>query len=198
MNKNILYFVDDYIIFYSKNNHQKYKYKISNKALKHGKIANTKLFISNYRKFLKINNLNNNLFGDKIYIIVNPSYTKVDIEVLTSIFNSLNYRKVIIVSELKVTKLNNSNAYLNYNNNYAILSYIDYYREKHAILIDKELMFKNNLVKILKEKVPKKNIFCFGLNPEIADFIDSISCSPRLNAFHFSNDDTYLIDEFTS
>lgn len=198
MNKNILYFVDDYILFYSKNNRQKYKYKINSKALKHGKIANTKLFISNYRKFLKINNLNNNLFGDKIYIIVNPSYTKVDIEVLTNIFNSLNYRKVIIVSELKVTKLNNSNAYLNYNSNYAILSYIDYYKEKHAILIDKELMFKNNLVKILKEKVPKKNIFCFGLNPEIADFIDSISSSPRLNAFHFSNDDTYLIDEFIS
>ena len=121
-NKNIVYIADEYLIFYSKTLKKILKYKLNSKALKNGKIANIKLFTTSYKKFLKDYNLNNNLFGDTITIIVNPSYTKVDIDVITNVFTSLNYRKINIINEMKIYKFNSTNAYLNCNNGYYILN----------------------------------------------------------------------------
>ena len=194
-NKNILYLVDDYILFHSKNLKRIIKTKINSKALKNGKIANVSLFLSSYKKFLKDNNLNNNIFGDSISIIVNPAFTKVDIDVITNVFNSLNYRKVNIINEMKIYKFNNTNAFINYNINYTIISYLDYYKEKHSYLIDNNFVDFKSLSKLISKKCQKRNIFCFGLNPEIEALIKEIERNSTNVGYHFSNDDIFLLKE---
>ncbi len=195
MQKNILYLVDDYLLYYSKGINKIIKYKLTNKALKNGKIANVKLFISSYKNFIKEDNINNSLFGDAITIIINPSYTKVDIEVLKNIFIGLNYRKVNIINEMKLYKLNNSNAYLNYNNTYAFLSYLDYYKEKHSLLITYDLFTDEDIIKLINKKLKKRNIYTFGNNEKIFDLIEKIEVKSSNIGYVFSNKDTFLIDE---
>ena len=192
--QNVLYIVDDYIFYYVKNTKQIIKEKINNKALKNGKIANVKLFVSSFKKLLSKHKLNNNLFGDTLTIIVNPSFTKVDIEVVTNVFTSLNYRNVKIINELKLYKLNNSNAYLNYNDNYYIFTYIDYFHEKQMYFIESNLMDTQSLIKFIKNKIKKRNIFVFGLNKDIENIITLGEEKTNNNWYHFTNDETYLLD----
>lgn len=196
MNKNVLYLVDDYLLLYSKNNQQILKYKVGNKALKNGKIANVKNFLTSYKKFIKENNLNNNIFGDTLYIIVNPSYTKVDIDVLTNVFKSLNYRKVFIINEMKLYNLNVNNAYINYNNSYTIISYMDIYKVKHSFILENEFFNQENIISILKNNFKKRSVYFFGLNKNIESVIERLELSSHNIGYHFANDENYLINEF--
>ncbi len=193
--KNILYLVDDYILLKAKNNSKIYKYKVLNKALKNGKIANAKLFSKSYQKFLQVNKLNNNIFGDAITIIVNPSYTKVDIDILTNVFASLNYRKVNIINEMKIYKFNQKNAFINYNENYLIVSFQNMYKEKETYLIEKDLLTEKDLIKVLKSKLQKRDIFFFGLNPNLDTFAKLLESKSNNICYHFKNDETYLLEE---
>ncbi len=196
MHKNILYFVDDCLLYYSKKNNKIIKYKINNKALKNGKIANIKLFISSYKKFINEKKINNTLFGDNITVIINPSYTKADIDVLINVLTNLNYRKINIINEMKIYKLNNTNAYLNYNNTYCIISYIDYYKEKHSLFIETNLLNQKEIIKLINSRLKKRNIFGFGLNPNLSDFLKEIEEKSQNIGYMFSNNDTFLLDEF--
>ena len=193
--KNILYLVDDYLLLYAKNKQKIYKYKVANKALKNGKIASTKLFMKSYQKFLQTNKLNNNLFGDAITIIINPSFTKVDIDIITNVFASLNYRKVNIINEMKIYKFNNTNAYLNYNEKYLIMAFINEYKEKEIYLIENDLMDTQDLIKIIGKRIKNRDIFCFGLNKNIEEFIMCLENKTNNTCYHFKNDETYLIEE---
>lgn len=194
--KNVLYLVDDNILFFSKKFKKILKYKINNKALKNGKIANTKLFITSYKKFLNTYKLNNNIFGDTLTIIVNPEYTKVDIDIITNVFASLNYRKTNIVNEIKLYKLNGENAYLNYNQNYMILLYQDEFKEKKVFLIEQNFFTVEELIKFIKQKISNRNIFCFGLNKDIDEFIKKLETNSQNTGYHFANDESYIIDLF--
>ena len=194
-NKNIVYIADEYLIFYSKTLKKILKYKLNSKALKNGKIANIKLFTTSYKKFLKDYNLNNNLFGDTITIIVNPSYTKVDIDVITNVFTSLNYRKINIINEMKIYKFNSTNAYLNCNNGYYIFSYLDFYKEKHSSIFETKAIDAESLSKIIAKLIKKRNVFCFGLNPNIDEIIEKIEENSTNLGYHFSNDEMFLLNE---
>lgn len=193
--QNIAYICDDYILYYSKDKNKIYKEKINNKSIKNGKIANVKLFVNFFKKFLNKYKLNNNLFGDTITIIVNPSYTKVDIDIVTNVFISLNYRKVKIINELKLYKCNNSNAYLNYNNNYYLLTYIDYFHEKQVFFVEANLMKQDGLIKFIKSKLKKRNIFVFGLNKNIENLCRQGEENTNCYWYYYANSDTYIIDQ---
>ena len=196
-NKNILYLSDDYIFLYSHNLKKMIKYKLPNNVLKNGKVANTKLFIANYKKFMHEYKLNNNLLGDKITIIVNPSYTKTDIDLITNLFQDLAYRKVQIVNEMKLYNLNSSNAYLNYNNEYFIFSYLDYYKVKHSYLLPTELFTESAVIELLSKLIKKRNVFCFGLKKDLAQFILKFEAKTSNIVYTFQNNETYLLDTFT-
>lgn len=194
-NKNILYLVDDYILLYRKKENRYYKYKVLNKSLKNGRIANSKLFIKSYQNFIQKNKLNNNLFGEKITIIVNPAFTKVDIDILTNIFSSLNYRKINVINEMKIYNFNMQNAFINYNEKYIILSYINDFKEKKTYLIENNLLEEKELINVIKSKLQKRNIFLFGLYKDIDNIAFKIEKKSNNVCYHFKNDETYLIDE---
>ena len=194
--KNVLYLVDDYILYYSKKLKKLLKYKLPTKTLRNGKIANTKLFISSYKKFLTTHKLNNNLLGDTLTVIVNPDYTKVEIDILTNVFLSLSYRKINIVNEIKLYKLNSNNAYLNYNDQYLILTYQDEFKEKNVYLIDQKLGSNELLINLINSKLKNRNIMGFGLNKDLAAFLKRLESNSLNTGYYFANNESYLIDIF--
>ena len=186
---NIMYLVDNYI--YLSNKGHIIKHSLDNNILNNGRIANIKLFIEQYNKLLDKNRISLGIFNEVIDVIINPSYTKADIEVLKNILNSIGYHKVNTINEFRLYKLNKSNAYFNYNNEYYILSFINMYDKKESYLIEANLLTEKELIKVIKHKINNKDLLVFGLNDNIDMFINNFK-----NGYHFNNDETYLIDLF--
>ena len=186
--KNIMYLVDNYIYYYYKG--KLIKYSLDDNILKNGKIANIKRFIEQFKVMIRTNRINISLFGTSIKVIINPSYTNADIEVLKNILENLGFNKISIINETKLYKLNKHNAYLNYNNEYYILTFINIYDKKEFYLIEQNFFDKKELQKFTRCKLSNKDLLVFGLNKEIDEFVENYGD----NAYHFNNDETYLID----
>ena len=188
--KNILYLVDNYIYLYNKKRDNLYTYKLDKNILKNGIIADIKKFIKSYNTFLSEQNLNNNLFGDSICVIHNPEYTKADIDVLKNILENLSYSNITFINEIKLYKLNTKNAYINYNDEYLILTYIDSYKQKKVLLFC-NLLSINEITSLINKRVKKKDILVFGRSKNIDMLINRIKNN---KCYHFNNDETYLLD----
>ena len=191
--KNILYMVDNEIIYYNYKREEIIKERLSN-ILKNGKVSDINLFIEKFNLFLKTNNLNNSIFGEEIHIIINYTYTKADKELLTNIFEKLNYRKINLINENKIYKVTNTKAFLNYNKEYSILNYIDKYKEIKFYFIEKDLFNKSDFIKFIKKKIKNKTLIIFGLNKDIESFIEEFSKRYKNEVFHYENDEFILIN----
>lgn len=185
--KNIMYLVDNYVFFYYKGNC--IKSKIDN-VLKNGKIANIKKFNEQFKRILNDNHINISIFGATIKVIVNPSYTNADVEVLKNVLENLGFNKISVINEIRLYKLNKHNAYLNYNNEYALLTFINIYEKKEFYIIEKSIFNAKELKKFTKSKIHDKDLLVFGLNNTIDEFVENYGN----NCYHFYNDETYLID----
>lgn len=186
--KNIMYLVDNYIFYYNHNNC--IKYKLDNNILKNGKVANIKLFIKQFKELLSKNHINLGVFGQSIMVVVNPCYTEADIEVLKNILENLGFHNISFINEIRLYKLNKNNAYLNYNNDYSLLTIINKYNKKEFYLIEREFFLENQFIKFIKSKIKNKDLLVFGLYLNIDEFVKNFGN----NCYHFSNDETYLID----
>lgn len=192
---NVLYLTDDIIYLKNKNRKDIIKYNINKNIIIEGKIANIDKFIKAYEKLLNENNLNNNLFGDTIKIIIRPNYTFADISLLKTVFEKFNYRKITIDNETKYYKLNNSNAYLNIFNNYIILTYIDEYKKTNSFVIPANY-FNNNTdtFKYIKSKIANKDIYIIGKGEVMNEVFSLFESIYQNKTYIYSNHETYLLD----
>lgn len=190
--ESIIYLVDNYIYLHSQK--EIIKVKLAKGILKNGKIADVKEFMKKYQQLIKQYNLNNSIFGENIEIIIHPDYSKAEKELLKNIFTSMNYRHINLTNEIKLYKLNNTKAFLNYNEEYAILSYINYYKEITSLLIPHQLFKTKELQAYIHTKIPNKVLYIIGRNSKIEEFINSYEENYHQEIYYFLNHETYLLD----
>lgn len=200
MNKNVLYLTDDSLYWYSFKYKKIFKTTLPKDIVINGKVANINRFISKLEKFLKSNNLNSSILGDKIKIVVQPKYTSADISLLKNIFLKLNYRVINIESETKYYKLTEKNAWLNIFNNYTILTFINEYKRIENYCIENDFFDnKNDFYNFVKNKVNDKDVFLIGNNKEkIEDFYDSFENNFGNKTYMFANSEYCLLNWITN
>ncbi len=192
---NVLYLTDDYIYLKNKKKDKLIKYKINSGIIEYGKIYNIDKFIKVYEKILKDNNLNNNLLGDTIKIIVSPNYTPADITLLKKLFERFNYRKISIDNEIKTYKLNNNNCYLNVFDNFMNLSFIDEYKKINSFIIyNNYFLTIDKLLSSIKDRIQNKEIILLGHGEFLQKIFEYFENKYDNKTYIFTNFETYLID----
>jgi len=160
--KNILY-IDDYINLYSGKLNKIITVKPLNKTLKFGKIIDKEKFLRSFFKLKKENNLNNNLILEEITVIINSSYTKEDKKNILDILEQLNYKKIHLVNEVNLLKININNIFIIYNNSYFYLYYLNKLGNVEIKVYLNDLINKNIIITIL-QILNKKEIIISGKN----------------------------------
>lgn len=192
---NVLYLTDDYIYLKNKKKDKLIKHKINSSIIEYGKIYNFDKFIKVYEKLLKDNNLNNNLLGDTIKIIVSPNYTPADIIILKKLFERYNYRKIIVDNEIKTYKINNNNCYLNIFDNYILLTYIDEYKKINSCIVYNNYFLSiDKLLASIKDKIKNKEIILLGHGEFLQKVFEYFEEKYNNKTYIFTNFETYLID----
>ena len=192
---NIVYITDDCIYLKNKKRNLFIKSNINKGIIECNKIYNMEKFIKSYEKILKDNNLNNNLIGDTIKIIVTPNYYPSDIFMLKKIFEKFNYRKIIVENEIKTYKLNNTNSYLNIFDNYLFLTYLDEYQKIKSFVINNNYYLDiNSLIKTIKDRINNKDILIIGHGKLLQDIFNKYESTYNNKTYLYSNYDTYVID----
>ena len=192
---NVLYLTDDYIYLKNKKKDKLIKYKINSGIIEYGKIYNIDKFIKVYEKILKDNNLNNNLLGDTIKIIVSPNYTPADINLLKKLFERFNYRKIVVDNEIKTYKLNNNNCYLNVFDNFMNISFIDEYKKINSFIIyNNYFLTIDKLLSSIKDRIQNKEIILLGHGEFLQKIFEYFENKYDNKTYIFTNFETYLID----
>ncbi len=192
---NVLYLSDDFIYLKNKKKDKLIKHKINSGIIEYGKIYNIDKFIKVYEKLLKDNNLNNNLLGDTIKIIVSPNYTPTDIIILKKLFERFNYRKIIVDNEIKTYKINNNNCYLNIFDNYILLTYIDEYKKINSYIVYNNYFLSiDKLLSSIKDKIKNKEIILLGHGEFLQKVFEYFEEKYNNKTYIFTNFETYLID----
>ena len=192
---NVLYLTDDFIYLKNKKKDKLIKHKINSGIIEYGKIYNIDKFIKVYEKLLKDNNLNNNLLGDTIKIIVSPNYTPSDIIILKKLFERFNYRKIIVDNEIKTYKINNNNCYLNIFDNYILLTYIDEYKKINSYIVYNNYFLSiDKLLASIKDKIKNKEIILLGHGEFLQKVFEYFEEKYNNKTYIFTNFETYLID----
>lgn len=190
---NVLYITDNYLYLKNKKS-DVIKYEVGKGIIYGGKIINARKFIKLYDKLLSDKHLNNSLFGDTIKVIVLANYSEVDINNLKSILNTFNYRKIMVVSEVKYYKLNNKSCYVNVNDNYLSINYIDKFNRVDNIFMESR-NFKNNsdLMAYLDYVVEKREVYLLGDGELIKDIFNLFEEKYNKKTYIFNGAQTYII-----
>ena len=155
--KNILY-LDDYINLYSKSLDEIIVIKPYQDTLKSGKIVNRKKFIKMFNKIKEEYNLNKSLFSEPIKIIINSNYNVEDKILLKETLEELNYKNVIFINELSLVKLDKSVLFINFNNSYFYIYYVNDLGNIKMLLYENNVINKGLIENILKLLTFKKTI----------------------------------------
>lgn len=199
MNKYILLMNDEFLTLHDLKKHQTIKEKIPKNTVINGKVANINKFIQKYEDILKKHNLNNSLLGDKLKIVVHPKYTSTDITLIKNIFEKLNYRKITIDNELKYYKLDNKSAWINANNNYLLLSYINEYDKKESFLIENNFFLTiDDLFKYLKKRIENRDVYLIGSGEIFENLYQKFENIYKNKVYTFSNSNDYILDCLTN
>ena len=192
--RSTIYFNDEKIYLKNEKTKKIIIEKINNNIIKNGKINNIEKFIKMYENLIKKYKLNNNIFGETIKIIVNPTYNSADTMLLKSIFEKFNYRKIIIENEAKYYKINNCNSFLNINNSYKILSMLDEYKKIKTYLIPNGYFEENDEFEFIKKKIENKDIYLLGEGKKLEEFFQIFEKKYKNKTYLFNNNETYLLD----
>ncbi len=185
---NILY-LDDYINLYNNRNKEIIIFQPYKKTLKNGKIIDRVKFIKSFTKLLANNNLKNSIFVNKIMVVINPLWSKEDKKIITDILEELNYKNILFIQELKYLKINSTNLYINYNNKYFYLYYINEKGNTEIKLYDNDI--NNHLLIDIIKLLNKSNVFIYGKNVQE---IDSLLQNSDINYYYFNNGDNLIIN----
>lgn len=192
---NLLYLTDDIIYLKNTKLNNVIKYKINKNTILNGKVFKVEKFLKTYTNLLNKYNLNNNIFGDTIKIIINPFYTPADVYFLQKLMEKFNYRKIIFELETKKYKLNNQNAYLNINDNYAILTYIDEYKKTKSFLIPENFFVNtDDLLKYIKSKINNKEIYIIGKGEIMSQIFQKFENKYKNKTYIYSENELFLLN----
>lgn len=192
---NIAYLTDETIYFKNVKTNKIIKQKINKNIIINGKVANIDKFMNVFDKILKDNNINNNIFGDTIKIIVNPTYTNSDIYLIKNLLEKFNFRKVFIENEIKYYKLNKENCYLNINNEYILMTYINEYQKIENYIIPNNFFNdKKSLFDYIKQKIKNKVVYLIGTGEKLNMFFNNFEQDYGNSTYLINESDIYLLN----
>jgi len=157
--KNILY-IDDYINYFDKRNEKIISFKPYKETLKAGKVINSKKFINSFLKLKKEYKLKEPLLNEKIIFLINSTYSYDDRIKIKELLEELNYRKIEIINEVNLLKINKKNMFINFNETYFNIYYLE--NDKVKLLSYEKNNVNNSLVFNIIKILNKENIIVFG------------------------------------
>ncbi len=192
---NIVYLTDETIYFKNVKTNKIIKQKINKNIIINGKVANIDKFMNVFDKILKDNNINNNIFGDTIKIIVNPTYTNSDNYLIKNLLEKFNFRKVLIENEIKNYKLNKENCYLNINNEYILMTYINEYQKIENYIIPNNFFNdEKSLFDYIKQKIKNKVVYLIGTGEKLNMFFNNFEQDYGNSTYLINDSDIYLLN----
>ena len=192
---NIVYLTDETIYFKNVKTNKIIKQKINKNIIINGKVANIDKFMNVFDKILKDNNINNNIFGDTIKIIVNPTYTNSDNYLIKNLLEKFNFRKVLIENEIKNYKLNKENCYLNINNEYILMTYINEYQKIENYIIPNNFFNdEKSLFDYIKQKIKNKVVYLIGTGEKLNVFFNNFEQDYGNSTYLINDSDIYLLN----
>ncbi len=184
--KNILYLVDNEIIYYSLRKNNIFIKKIPHNILYEGKVASVKLFSKYLIGFFKEHNLINNIFLENISVLINNNYTTVDKDILIDILEKIPLKKPTFIKISTLLNLCNVNVILD-------KEYINiYYKNKSNKIvyshININLFDSIEILKLLRKKTNGKTVYYLGNNPNIINLLkeckEYVYQNPKLVLFN--------------
>lgn len=192
---NMVYLTDETIYFKNVKTNKIIKQKINKNIIINGKVANIDKFMNVFDKILKDNNINNNIFGDTIKIIVNPTYTNSDNYLIKNLLEKFNFRKVLIENEIKNYKLNKENCYLNINNEYILMTYINEYQKIENYIIPNNFFNdEKSLFDYIKQKIKNKVVYLIGTGEKLNMFFNNFEQDYGNSTYLINDSDIYLLN----
>lgn len=156
---NILYLVDNKIMYYSKVLDTIIVKELSVNVLRYGRINDSKEFYKKFSLLLDQNNLLKLFSTLKVLVIVDFTYTKVDKDIIKNVLSKINFSVINFIDEIKILEVGNK-VYINSNNEYAKI----YYKENGVVtcnFITNKVNSNNNLVSLFVNGM-NKDVYLYG------------------------------------
>lgn len=185
---NILY-LDDFINLYSKKNHALIILKPYRNTLRNGMIIDRHKFIKKFQKIIDEYNLGSTFFNENIFIVINNLHTYEDKILLKDIMEELNYKNIKFIQETEYLKLNKDNIYINYNNSYFYILYINELGKIEVNLYKKDDI-NNGVIKYIIKSLNAKNIILYGKNIKE---LENILKKGKIDYYFYDDSDNLLI-----
>lgn len=185
---NILY-LDDFINLYSKKNHALIILKPYRNTLRNGMIIDRNKFIKKFQKIIDEYNLGSTFFNENIFIVINNLHTYEDKILLKDIMEELNYKNIKFIQETEYLKLNKDNIYINYNNSYFYILYINELGKIEVNLYKKDDI-NNGFIKYIIKSLNGKNIILYGKNIKE---LENILKKEKIDYYFYDDSDNLLI-----
>ena len=161
-------FIQDGIIVYHHNKLNTY-HLIS---VENYKFINQQLFYEELSNIINENNINNHLLTDNINIIIDNTYTNLELDNIKSIFKELSFNKITFINLINIFHLNKNELLIDISNNIIKIYYnndiinINIYFNKYKQLISiylKELLKKENIniIKVFGDYKEINNIITY-------------------------------------
>ena len=186
--ENILY-LDDYINLYNKRHNKIIIKKPYKETLENGKIINKEKFIKVFNKIISENKLNKNIFNNEITVIINSLYRVEDKKILLDVLESLNYKRVKIIKEINLLKINKDTIYINASKSYILIYYIDNFGNVSYLTYTYNMINKILLPNIIKN-LDFKKIIVYGKNYEE---VISILDKGKINYFYYEDSKNFIL-----
>lgn len=186
---NILY-LDDFINYYSNKLNKIVSIKPYKNTLDKGRIINRKKFITCFLKLKEKYDLNNNLFTEKLIIIVNSNLKVEDKLLIKDIMEELNYKNVLFINELEIIKIDIKSLFINFNFSYFNLYFIKEDGKAKLNIYENDFINRNMLLDIIK-LLNKNKIIISGKNyKEIINMLKDTN----YEYYYFEDNNNIFID----
>lgn len=186
--ENILY-LDDYINLYNRRKNKIIKIKPYKETLKNGHIINREKFIKIFNKKINEFKISNNIFNNKITVIINMSYTKEDKLLLQLILEELNYKDIKFIQEINYLKIDKKSLYINYNYTYYYIYYLNDFGNMEILMYENNSINRKLFLEVI-DLLNKQNIYVYGKNYlEVKNVLESAN----FNYYYFENSEDFIL-----
>lgn len=190
----IMYIVDDNVLLYKE---KLIKEKPKRNIIYNGKISKPQEFSKFLEEVLKKYKLNKNLINNSITVLVDPTYTQADTEVIDKILEKLSFTKINFINIISLLNVTKKQIWLIANKRYMYLVHLNYKNKIETIFIDYKL-FKNNiklLINHLSFFIKGRRVILLGFYDNIEELAEQIEGQNNSYVYYINDTFNYYINK---